>query len=1434
MELPIGGQCSPGLTMYFFDFDGDGYGNPNQPVCSTSKPSNAVVNNLDCNDSDPTVNVKQFFYADGDNDGFGDPGDSLFACLAPPGYVANNDDNCPGVYGSQGGCPGGSVEIADESFESGLGLWTQSSNDDMNWTRKSGGTSSSGTGPTGAFNGSYYLYTEASGYNNKVAILESPDYELETDYTLSFYYHMYGSNMGSLIVQTSYNGGISWGTVWSISGDQGNSWKERSVTLNEGNDVRIRFRATTGGSFRSDISIDNLRFTSDTGGGAPILSNENYVFTRQYQRPFSSSGGSVTSGDVIEEVTYFDGLGRPMQKIGIQQSKQSGSYKDLITPITYDAFGRPSKDHLSYPSGGTLGSYRSGSPMTSLNSFYSGKFGEDFGSVVNPYSEKEFESSPLNRIKKQAAPGSDWRLGGDHEVEFDYQTNVSNEVRLYTVTFSGDDPSSPYLSGGSSYYAAGELYKTVTYNENNENKELANSTEEFKDKMGRVVLTRTYNGTTAHDTFYVYDDYGNLTYVLSPKAEAQGGMPTTLELNELCYQYKYDRRNRIIEKKLPGKGWEYSVYNKLDQPVMTQDAIQRSKNEWLFTKYDAFGRVAYTGLYKSSTTKTRTYLQSLVENGNYSSEYVSRSSSNTYAGTGVYYNNSTIPSGIEEVYTINYYDNYTNLNIGFSIPSTNALGGSIVKGINTNGLATVSKTRVLGTSHWITTAMGYDDKGRVIWSKTTNPYLGTTDIVSHEVDFRGNILQTQTRHQKSGNSDIVITDTFTYDYLKRLKKHTQSINGGDEELIAANEYDELGQLTVKKVGNTSTSPLQEVTYDYNVRGWLKEINDPVSLGSDLFSFAINYNTTQHGGTKLYNGNISETRWKTKNDNVLRHYRYAYDDLNRIKGATSWNGDYNVSSINYDKNGNITYLARWGANNTTATSFGIIDMLSYGYKPSSNQIKSVNDGGNHNYGFKDNSSAATQYTYDVNGNLTSDANKGIAAGGIEYNHLNMPTKITVSNAGSNNGVIDYVYTADGIKLQKKKTQAGVTTTTDYAGKFLYKNGVLEFFNTPEGYVSYDNGQFNYVYNYVDHLGNVRLSYSDTNGDGQIRKEDNEILKERNYYPFGLEHQGYNSTVISENNYHTFNGKELEESLGLNVIEMDFRQYDNALGRFISIDALAELSQNRTPYRFGFNNPIAFSDPTGLWERKNGGWYTDDTKDIARFMDMIAIEEGFNGGASKAQIDTFIGEEFRGSGGRLSDGSILLDSQILKSDSNGNSSGFSARQVDQISNEIEQKGSHWWNEKSGNFNSTWHTYKYYRERSYHNRGGGFSGVSLGSAALSYASNRLNNAQGWYSFVQGKIYGHSFYGNQYTERRAAVVKLSSFLDLTGKALTVYGMAQTAQQMQQGYLTKSGAAYLIGTDAAGMRNPTMAAWSLGTSLGKMTVESGWYYNAVHDAPNW
>ncbi|WP_201289451.1 RHS repeat domain-containing protein, partial [Tenacibaculum maritimum] len=144
--------------------------------------------------------------------------------------------------------------------------------------------------------------------------------------------------------------------------------------------------------------------------------------------------------------------------------------------------------------------------------------------------------------------------------------------------------------------------------------------------------------------------------------------------------------------------------------------------------------------------------------------------------------------------------------------------------------------------------------------------------------------------------------------------------------------------------------------------------------------------------------------------------------------------------------------------------------------------------------------------------------------------------------------------------------------------------LAFFNHPEGYVSPKNASdisqgFKYVYQYKDHLGNVRLSYTDQDKDGVITPS-TEIIEESNYYPFGLEHKGYNNVVNGTEHPYTYNGKEKQEELGLNWMDYGARNYDASLGRWMSIDDLSEMQYEYSPYHYTYNNPISFNDPTGM--------------------------------------------------------------------------------------------------------------------------------------------------------------------------------------------------------------------------------------------------------------
>ena len=156
-----------------------------------------------------------------------------------------------------------------ESFETGIGDWSQNTGDDLDWVRDSNGTPSNGTGPSTGADGSFYLYIEASGsgtgYPNKNAIITLPCMDVSglSTPTLNFSYHMNGTALGDLIVQTSTNDGTSWSNAWSISGSQGDVWNDVSVSLPSSTGVQIRFNGTTGSSWSSDIAIDDVSVSDD-------------------------------------------------------------------------------------------------------------------------------------------------------------------------------------------------------------------------------------------------------------------------------------------------------------------------------------------------------------------------------------------------------------------------------------------------------------------------------------------------------------------------------------------------------------------------------------------------------------------------------------------------------------------------------------------------------------------------------------------------------------------------------------------------------------------------------------------------------------------------------------------------------------------------------------------------------------------------------------------------------------------------------------------------------------------------------------------------------------------------------------------------------------------------------------------------------------------
>lgn len=150
------------------------------------------------------------------------------------------------------------------------------------------------------------------------------------------------------------------------------------------------------------------------------------------------------------------------------------------------------------------------------------------------------------------------------------------------------------------------------------------------------------------------------------------------------------------------------------------------------------------------------------------------------------------------------------------------------------------------------------------------------------------------------------------------------------------------------------------------------------------------------------------------------------------------------------------------------------------------------------------------------------------------------------------------------------------TTEYSGNYIYEGGVLQFFNTTEGYVEPKGTGWEYVFQYKDHLGNIRLSYKDISTTSIPNLQ---IQEENNYYPFGLKHKGYNNAQNGRDHKYGFGNKEEQDELGLGWIDITARNYDASLGRWMNLDPLAELMRRHSPYNYAFDNPVYFIDPDG---------------------------------------------------------------------------------------------------------------------------------------------------------------------------------------------------------------------------------------------------------------
>ena len=935
-------------------------------------------------------------------------------------------------------------------------------------------------------------------------------------------------------------------------------------------------------------------------GFATAQSSHNYIRTDVM---LDSAGASR-----MTTVKYYDGLGRLEQTVAVGASP-SGA--DLVMHSSRDRAGRIVQQFCATPSAGG-GAYVDGARVHALAA-------ETYADA-NPYALTEYEQSPLSRQVAVTGAGQAWHSEGK-STRTAYLTNSATagaqRCRLFSASDTRSITDTVVTVTANGFYPAGELLVTRTEDENGRVSLV------FTDKQDRTVLTRSLTDGRHADTYYVYDIAGNLTAVFPPAFSAKVGSgkisSTSTDARDFAYFYIYDWFGRCRAKKLPGRDWQITAYDRAGKALITQDGNMRKRGEAVFTLSDAFGRECVTGVAKQMLS---------VADANMDVSVLARRSvaTDSLGGYEIMNNAITLPS--DNLLSVTYYDDYSFLDgkaFGKELAYRDAAGYdrryecADYPALSAKGLLTGTATRILGDSAMLYKSVYYDYHGNVIQSHEQNA-MGGYDHYYYRLTFTGKPIVLMHKHSTADTSNEYVY-SYTYDNMERLLSVCVTKDGGNPATLARNTYDVFGRLQKQSHGQSLEGSVQ---FGYNVRGWISRITNP------HFSQKLYYESKFGNSTPCWGGNISAIEWMSK-DNLIssgiveQAYKFYYDGLDRLVAADYASPvvpvpdtsaglvllnerDYSCA-YSYDLNGNITSLRRKGVSDVVTAddknlwTFGDVDDLTLTYN--GNQLrKAVDQVDELTYSgamdFKDHSDKATEYAYDANGNMTCDKNKRIYS--ISYNILNLLDEVKFYDGHINR----YTYDANGTKLKveyllsnerfmdwdmdgpaaetanflsagwNKGVDIGgivappgseiimkpvTLTTLQYSSGHVYRNGRLERVDNPYGY--WANGSFHY--HIIDYQGSIRVVI-DQNG----------TLEEINhYYPYG----GLMGAATMGVQPHKYGAKELDRENGLDLYDSQARHYDPIIPRTTTMDPLAEKYYSLSPYTWCAGNPLRYIDFDG---------------------------------------------------------------------------------------------------------------------------------------------------------------------------------------------------------------------------------------------------------------
>lgn len=898
-------------------------------------------------------------------------------------------------------------------------------------------------------------------------------------------------------------------------------------------------------TFAHSVLPNNSYYEDHLIGGQGLPTGENYILSVSPLDPatridVNDGNISICNGvRVRTTIQYMDGLGRENERIELAATPGKN---DLVTTADYRGKRKVSRQWLPVVVQTEGQRVDIADVQLQAQTDYSDN---------RPFYETRYENTAQRRLVAKVQPGESFE---NHENSQNYSFNSdADHVRIYTI---GNNS----LHTDGTYYEESTLYKTTSIDEDGKN------VITYTDKSGHGIMEER-NGQR---TYYVYDDLDRLRFVLpnisSTKLNNGNYTLNDSTLKRMAYCYQYDQRGSMIYKRIPGCEPLLMVYDQLGQLVLKQDGNQRISSKWSMFAYDSIGRNLYT--VEMPLSQTHDQLISFFAD-KWQVEHYGNNTSNIITGT--YYASTLLGKNNLRLLIFNYYDDYDYLS-KLPTPLRNTLKFSQQQGYgtqhdNATGLLTTTRVYDLSENSYTTTTYFYDAKGRVVQSRSARSNDDYT-VTSIAYLFDGSVARQKTVHVK-GEEQVCEHYRYAYDHAGRLQKVHYQLNNDAEIVLSAFSYDSIGRLVQNLLHNNRDN----IQYSYDMRNMLTELHNK------HFSERLFYADNPSVNT-CYNGNISAAQI-SQGDSTYT-FGYTYDAFNRLIESERLVGSAQLPSekFGYDASGNITSLQRYNGGQ-------LIDDLVYDYGNEGHQLWSITDIGQdadmydvmeyHN-GI---TSADTTMRYDVNGNLIYDADRGISV--IHYNMLNLPDTIQFVNgnqvvnlydaSGKKYKSIIYTNIASAITPRYEivhytfNTDSVEFLVTEYAGsverQYTRRDTTQRVHNTI-GYYT-DSTYYHYV---KDHLGNVCAV---------VESAKDSLVQGTIYYPSGVPmSQSFGRDVQP----YLYNGKEFVEAHGWNTYDYGFRGYYAPIGRFTSIDPLAEQTPWYSPYSYAGNRFVNSIDWMGL--------------------------------------------------------------------------------------------------------------------------------------------------------------------------------------------------------------------------------------------------------------